>query len=97
MKKEITDFERKLYMSVQGNIQNIGEISIRNEYFTTTYSKADLEEIGSIIAEEQMYEELLSQGEEAFNTEIERQKAEKVEYEKWMEENYEKGGSDNAA
>ena len=97
MKKEITDFERKLYMSVKGDIQNVAEISIREGYFTTTYSKEDLEEIGSIIAEEQMYEELLSQGEEAFNTEIERQRAEKVEYEKWMEENYGKGGSNHAA
>lgn len=97
MKKEITDFERKLYLSVQGDIQNIEEISVREGYFTTTFSKADLEEIGAIVAEEQMYEDLLSQGEEAFNAEIERQRTEQIEYEKWMEENYGKGGSDNAA
>lgn len=97
MRKEITDLERKLYMSVHGNIRDIPEISIREGYFTTTYSKADLEEIGAIAAEEQLYEELLSQGEEAFNAEIERQRTEQIEYEKWMEENYGKGGSDNAA
>ena len=84
MRREITDFERKLYQSVQGDIQDIAEISICEGYFTTTYSKADLEEIGAVVTEEQMYEELLSRGEEAFNAEIERQRQECKEYEAYI-------------
>ena len=84
MKKEITDFERKLYLSVKGDIHDIAEISIREGYFTTTYSKADLEEIGDVVVEEQMYEEVLSRGEEAFNVEIERQRQECKEYEAYI-------------
>ena len=84
MRREITDFERKLYLSVQGDIHDIAEISIGEGYFTITYSKADLEEIGDIVAEEQMYEDVLSRGEEAFNAEIERQRQECKEYEAYI-------------
>lgn len=93
----ITDFERRLYLSVANELDGITEISIKEDYFTTTYSKSDLEKIGEIVAEEQYYDWLLSQGKEAFNAEYERQQAEQLEYEKWAEKNYGKEADCNDA
>ena len=96
--RTITDFERRLYLSVANDLDSITEIAIKEDYFTTTYTRSDLERIGEIVAEEQYYDWLLSQGEDAFEAECESQQAEQLEYEKWMEENYGEGvGSDDAA
>ncbi len=103
MKRQITDFERGLFLATRNNPDDFSSITVRDGYSTVTYTRDDIEEIGKVVAEEQLYEHLLSQGQEAFEAEIERQRMEKEEWEQYVNEQCElaeklRGGhSDDAA
>ena len=95
--RTITDFERSLFLATENNLEDITEIVVRDGYSTITYTREDLEAIGEIVAEEQYMEWLMSQGEDAYNAEIERERQEREEYERWLEAQCEGVKSDDAA
>lgn len=83
--RNITSFERSLYLATENTLEDITEIVVRDEYSTVTYTREDLEAIGEIIAEEQYMDWLMSQGEDAYNAEIERERQEKDDWEAYAE------------
>ena len=86
--KRITDFERKLYcaLQTQGALSDLGEITIRDGYSCVTYTREDMDYIGSVVAMEQMLDDLANQGEESYNAELARFAIEKEDYEKYVAE-----------
>jgi hypothetical protein len=84
--RHITDFERKLFLATENRLEDVTEITVRDEYSTVTYTREDLNAIGMIVDEEREYEWLLSQGQEAFEAEIERQRMDKEELERYVAE-----------
>ena len=83
--RTITNFERSLYLATENRLDDVTEITVRDEYSTTTYTREDLDAIGMIVDEEREYDWLLSQGQEAFEAEIERQRQEKDDWEAYAE------------
>ena len=86
--RSITDFERKLYCSLQaqGALRDLADVTIRDEYFSVTYTRDELEYIGSVVAMEQMLADLANQGEESYNAELAHFAIEKEDYEKYVAE-----------
>ena len=66
--RSITDFERKLYCSLQaqGALGDLTDVTIRDEYFSITYTRDELEYIGSIVAKEQLQDWLQEQDTDAY-------------------------------
>lgn len=95
--RTITDFERSLYLATENRLDDVTEITVRDEYSTVTYTREDLEAIGEIVAEEQYMDWLMSQGEDAYNAELDRERQEREEYERWLEAQCEGVKSDDAA
>lgn len=83
--RNITDFERGLYLAMR-NTNDFTDVTIHNEYSTTTYTREDIEKIGRVVVEEQYMDWLMSQGEEVYNAEIERQAQEKADWEAYVAE-----------
>ena len=83
--RNITSFERSLFLATENNLEDITEIVVRDGYSAITYTREDLEAIGEIVFEEREYDWLLSQGQEAFEAEIERQRQEKEDFEAYAE------------
>lgn len=83
--RNITAFERSLFLATENRLEDVTEIIVRDEYSTVTYTRDDLEAIGMVVDEERKYEWLLSQGEEVFEAELERQRQEHEDWEAYAE------------
>lgn len=95
--RNISNFERGLYLATEKYLDDFDSVTIRDGYSTVTYTREDLETIGEIVVEEQYMDWLMSQGQEAYEAEIEREQREREEYERWLEEQFEGVKSDDAA
>lgn len=79
-KGSITDFERKLFKSVENELSTIGEIRVCEGYSEIVYSSKELESIGEIVIEEEYALWLASQGRDYY----EEKAQEEAEYESWI-------------